>query len=142
MRIGLHWAEVHIGYDPIRKCDGVVGASVNLPARIEPIVPVNHIYATKQFIGALDATPDPAIAWDEVGSTELAKGWGNELLFNLRWKTETFDPSTVKMMGSPVQDDLLGIGALIVILEEGTNCYAAMLSGHLCSQETFARRGL
>jgi class 3 adenylate cyclase len=88
VRVGLHAAPIFIGYDPIRQTEGVVGSQVTLAARLEPIVPPNRTFATTTFVELLKRNDDERLAWDEVGITELAKGWGAEGLYNLRWANE------------------------------------------------------
>jgi class 3 adenylate cyclase len=91
VRIGLHAAPIYVGRDPIQNRPGAVGAQVSLTARIEPIVEPGKVYATDTFVALLnrecDRDPGPLdnIAFDELGELELAKGWGKEKLFALRW---------------------------------------------------------
>lgn len=89
LRVGLHFAPVYIGHDPIRKVEGVVGTQINLAARIEPVVPINRVFATLTFVEVLKTHGTvKTYAWDGVGPWELAKGWGVEELYNVRWGDE------------------------------------------------------
>lgn len=88
VRVGLHTAPIFFGHDPVRQTQGVVGSQLNLAARIEPIVPANHVYATRTFVELLRTQADPKLAWDRLGRLELAKGWGSEELYNIRWRDE------------------------------------------------------
>lgn len=88
IRVGLHAAPIYTGYDPIRKADGLVGSQINLAARIEPVVTPGHVFATSTFVALLSRQPDSRISSDPLGKRELAKGWGVEDLFNMRWSRE------------------------------------------------------
>lgn len=90
VRIALHTATVFVGHNPIREAEGIVGTDVTLTARVEPIVTPNHIFTTEKFRQNLKPQiSEGNIAFDELYETELAKGWGEEVLYNLRRARET-----------------------------------------------------
>lgn len=84
LRVALHNAYVLINKDPLTKRPNAYGAHVNKAARLEPVALPNHVFATKEFIVALEAHGSRAYEWDPIGELTLAKGFGPSTVFHLR----------------------------------------------------------
>lgn len=83
IRIALHTANVFFGWDPLQENEGAIGSNINLAARIEPKVIPGHIFVTELFKTNLEHhTSD--FEFDPLYEVELAKGWGEETLYNIR----------------------------------------------------------
>jgi len=91
-RIALHLQEVPLCYDPVRKKIGVIGAEVTRAARVEPVVDRGKVWATKEFAAVVVRASDQTIKTDRLGQKPLAKGYGAEQLFNVRWHKEAPAP--------------------------------------------------
>ena len=83
-RIALHAGAVTFGFDPIRNIKGIIGAQVNLAARIEPVTIPGEVWCTDQFMGLVDTGSDPKLAFDDLGECPLAKKFGSVRLWRLR----------------------------------------------------------
>jgi sugar/nucleoside kinase (ribokinase family)/class 3 adenylate cyclase len=121
-RISLHAGTVKHGYDPIRRCDGVVGSNLNLAARIEPIITPGEVWSTHEFGEMLEPhAPAERLAFDTLGVRELARSYASRLLLRLRRSEEPRDlseltRSLLEALGTRAQlrkaFDVIGIGAL------------------------------
>jgi sugar/nucleoside kinase (ribokinase family)/class 3 adenylate cyclase len=121
-RISLHVGTVAHAYDPIRKCEGVIGTNLNLAARIEPIVVPGEVWATMDFFNILKPSISAEqLAFDNIGEQELAKDYGICTLYRLRRSAESSALSEVatstlesKKTRSKFQEsfDVIGLGAL------------------------------
>ncbi len=95
-RISLHAGTVRYGRDPIRRCTGIMGANVNLAARIEPIIVPGEVWATTEFAQMLNPHASAErLAFDDIGHKELAKGYGTHPLLKLRRQDESPQLSTI-----------------------------------------------
>jgi class 3 adenylate cyclase/tetratricopeptide (TPR) repeat protein len=83
-RISLNTGVVFIGSDPIRQKQGILGAHMNLTARIEQITPVGEIFTTENFKHLIDRPDKHRIAFDDVGHRSLPKDYGACHLFRVR----------------------------------------------------------
>lgn len=85
LRIGLHAGPVYACIDPVLKQPNYVGTHVSRAARIEPITPPGHVYASEAF-AALAAAEDASSLFhcEYVGQTPQAKGYGTYPTYVLR----------------------------------------------------------
>jgi sugar/nucleoside kinase (ribokinase family)/class 3 adenylate cyclase len=92
-RISLHAGTVSIGYDPIRKRQGVIGRSMTVAARMEPVIVPGEVWVTQQFADFINPhLVANRLAVDDLGLKELAKGFGRHPIRKLRRADE---PATV-----------------------------------------------
>jgi class 3 adenylate cyclase len=94
IRIALHAGVVFFGEDPIRQKDGMIGAQVNLAARIEPQVEPGEVWVTEAFFHLIDPRNNFPAAFDKIGKRPLAKAFGEEILYRLLRKSESPRGST------------------------------------------------
>jgi class 3 adenylate cyclase len=76
VRIGLHAGPVFSGNDPVTQRMTYIGAHVSRAARIEPITPPGHVYASQAFAALASAEGVREFRCDYVGQTSLAKKYG------------------------------------------------------------------
>ncbi|HEY1757841.1 MAG TPA: adenylate/guanylate cyclase domain-containing protein [Bryobacteraceae bacterium] len=89
MRFSLHNASAEILNDPVTKRPNAYGIAVNQTARLEPVVIPNEVFATQEFITALNAKgPTSLYAFDRVGELTLAKGFGVSIVYRIRRPNE------------------------------------------------------
>lgn len=76
LRVGLHAGPVFPCIDPVTNRLNYIGTHVSRAARIEPITPPGHVYASQAFaaIAAVDQVKE--FTCDYVGRIGLAKGYG------------------------------------------------------------------
>lgn len=85
IRIALHAGPVYpLIEDPVTDQPNFLGNHVSQAARIEPITPVNQIYASDAFAALTKATQVSSFTCDYVGPTPLAKGYGTFPTFHVR----------------------------------------------------------
>jgi len=87
-RIGIHFAEVTITYGKDGAVSNVVGKSVSAAARIEPMVEPGKVFCSHLFQTFLTAGEDTRFKTSDLGSRELAKGFGVMQLHELFWSHE------------------------------------------------------
>ncbi|MBO6055889.1 MAG: adenylate/guanylate cyclase domain-containing protein [Alphaproteobacteria bacterium] len=99
-RISLHSGPVFVAQDPFIKKVNFYGGHINRAARLEPVTAVGQVYATQQFVSLLHGeTSDERNEYVQKGlkyyerySTEyvgviaLAKSFGQQEVYHLRWK--------------------------------------------------------
>ncbi|MDR1982180.1 MAG: hypothetical protein LBQ08_00020 [Holosporaceae bacterium] len=99
-RISLHSGPVFIAQDPFIKKVNFYGGHINRAARLEPVTAVGQVYATQQFIALLyGETNDERnecvqkglkyyekYSTEYVGMISLAKSFGQQEVYHLRWK--------------------------------------------------------
>ncbi|MDR2107011.1 MAG: adenylate/guanylate cyclase domain-containing protein [Holosporaceae bacterium] len=99
-RISLHSGPVFLAQDPFIKKINFYGGHINRAARLEPVTAVGQVYATQQFISLLygeindehNECIQKGLKYCERYSTEyvgvilLAKGFGQQEVYHLRWK--------------------------------------------------------
>lgn len=85
LRIGLHAGPVRRVTDPITRQTNYTGTHVSRAARIEPITPPGHVYASQPFAALAEAHGVEAFQCDYVGQTPLAKGYGTFPTYHVRW---------------------------------------------------------
>lgn len=89
-RISLHAGPVFIGFDPIRKSQGVIGSEVNLAARVEPVIVPGEVWTTEAFAHMISNHESAEkLAFDDLGPRQLAKNHGSKRLLRLRRTDET-----------------------------------------------------
>jgi len=76
LRIGLHAGPIYACTDPVTGRRNYVGAHVSRAARIEPITPPGHVYASQSFAALAAAEPHLEFRCDYVGQTAMAKHYG------------------------------------------------------------------
>ncbi|MFM8886505.1 MAG: RyR domain-containing protein [Chthoniobacterales bacterium] len=69
--------------DPVTGRTDVAGRLVNRAARIEPITPVNHVYASRTLASLALALGVPGVRFEYAGETPLPKGFGAFQLYHL-----------------------------------------------------------
>ncbi len=84
LRIGLHAGPVYRCIDPVTEQVNYIGAHVSRAARIEPITPPGHAYASQGFaaLAAVDGVRE--FACDYVGRIQQAKGYGTFATYVVR----------------------------------------------------------
>jgi len=102
VRIALHFGTIFVGKDPIQGRRGFVGSNINLAARIEPVATDFSVYATDTFVQILKGESDDKIKYDYYGIRELAKNWGPQKLYRLRWESDT--PAEYRAILTPPKD--------------------------------------
>lgn len=95
-RLGLHAGAVLSGHDPIRNQHGILGTTVNLAARIEPVTAPNEIWVTNVYRELVDQDNSTAFVFESLGQKELAKGAGKEHLYRLSRADNPTSPSSPK----------------------------------------------
>jgi class 3 adenylate cyclase/tetratricopeptide (TPR) repeat protein len=76
LRIALHAGPVFECIDPISEMQNFFGTHVNRAARIEPITPPGHVYASEGFAALAAAQGKQTFVCDYVGQVPQAKGYG------------------------------------------------------------------
>jgi len=84
LRIGLHAGPVYECVDPITSRANYIGTHVSRGARIEPITPPGHVYASQAFAALLASEGVGDVACEYVGRTAWAKGYGTFPTFHVR----------------------------------------------------------
>jgi class 3 adenylate cyclase len=84
LRIALHVGPVFEIRDPVTERPNFIGVHVSRGARIEPITPPGHVYASQAFaaMAAVEGIKD--FRCEYVGMTPLAKGYGIYPTFHVR----------------------------------------------------------
>ncbi len=84
LRIALHAGPVYECDDPITGQRTYTGTHVSRAARIEPIAPPGHIYASEAFAALAAIQPTLRLICDYVGQTPLAKSCGTFPTYHVR----------------------------------------------------------
>jgi class 3 adenylate cyclase len=84
LRIGLHAGCVFSYTDPITERPNYLGTQVSRAARIEPVTPPGHVYASEAFAALTSAEGITEFTCDYVGQTPLAKGYGTFPTYHVR----------------------------------------------------------
>ena len=111
IRLALHAGEVLIGYDPVRKTEGIIGTDINLAARIEPIVEPNNVYTTAAFRARCQI---PTVTFKSLGEVSLAKDWGKEPLFVAVWDNEPVEGRKLQTIDSNVYSFFQELRSLLI----------------------------
>lgn len=99
-RISLHSGPVFIAEDPFIKKMNFYGGQINRAARLEPVTAVGQVYATQQFVALLHGETNDErnefvqmglkyyerYATEYVGVIPLAKSFGQQEVYHLRWR--------------------------------------------------------
>lgn len=83
LRISLDAGPMLEFTDPVSGHTDVAGRLVNRAARIEPITPVNHVYASRTLASLALALGVPGVRFEYAGETPLPKGFGAFQLYHL-----------------------------------------------------------
>lgn len=81
LRVALHAGPVRLLHDPIRKQSRVSGTQISKAARIEPVTPPGHVYASEAFAALSRARSARGYRCRYVGATSLAKDYGRHPLY-------------------------------------------------------------
>ena len=85
LRIALHAGPVYAGKNPVTgQQPDYTGTHVSRAARIEPITPPGHVYASQSFAALAAAQGATDFTCDYVGQTPLAKGYGTFPTYHVR----------------------------------------------------------
>jgi len=84
LRIGLHAGPVYECVDPITTRANYIGTHVSRGARIEPITPPGHVYASQAFAALVASEGAQDVVCEYVGRTAWAKGYGTFPTFHVR----------------------------------------------------------
>ncbi len=84
IRIGMHAGPVFRAEDPIIQKTNFYGAHVNRAARIEPVTAPGSVYMSEQTACLLTSTGHNEFSCDYLGSRDLAKKFGADVLYRLR----------------------------------------------------------
>ena len=99
-RISLHSGPVFVAQDPFIKKLNFYGGHINRAARLEPVTAVGQVYATQQFVSLLHGETNDErneciqkglkyydrYSTEYVGVIALAKSFGQQEVYHLRWK--------------------------------------------------------
>ncbi len=99
-RISLHSGPVFVAQDPFIKKMNFYGGHINRAARLEPVTAVGQVYATQQFVALLHGETNDErneslqkglkyydrYSTEYVGMISLAKSFGQQEVYHLRWK--------------------------------------------------------
>jgi len=86
IRIGMHAGPVYPANDPIINKNNFYGSHVNRAARIEPVTTPGSIFISEQTACLLTLTNNENFICDYIGPIALAKKYGTEVLYRLRWR--------------------------------------------------------
>lgn len=86
VRIALHVGPVYEFDDPITAKRRYGGTHVSRAARIEPITPAGHVYASESFAAIAVARGASSFICDYVGQIPLAKAYGTLPMYHVRWR--------------------------------------------------------
>jgi class 3 adenylate cyclase len=84
LRTGLHAGPAYRCNDPVTGRTNYFGVHVSRAARIEPITPPDHVYASEAFAALATAAAVSEFRCDYVGQTPLAKGYGTFRTYHVR----------------------------------------------------------
>lgn len=84
LRIGLHAGPGYECVDPITSRANFVGTHVSRGARLEPITPPGHVYASQAFAALVATEGARDVVCEYVGRTAWAKGYGTYPTFHVR----------------------------------------------------------
>lgn len=84
LRIGLHAGPVCLYMDPVTGQPNFLGAHVSHAARIEPVTPPNHVYASQAFAALASFPQLTSFQCEYVGRTLLAKEYGTFPMYVVR----------------------------------------------------------
>ncbi len=84
LRIGLHAGPVVPCVDPILERKKYTGTHVSRTARIEPVAPPGHVYASQEFAALIRFNGITSFACDYVGQQPLPKGYGTFPTYHVR----------------------------------------------------------
>jgi class 3 adenylate cyclase len=84
IRIGLHAGPVYECFDPVSGQKTFCGIHVNHAARIEPIAPPGHVYASEAFAALASEENVNSFVCEYVGRTPLAKDFGMFSTYHVR----------------------------------------------------------
>ncbi|MEW5722365.1 MAG: TRAFs-binding domain-containing protein [Thermodesulfobacteriota bacterium] len=84
LRIALHAGPVHSCVDPVMDRATFTGTHVSRAARIEPVTPPGHVFASQSFAAVAAAERVEEFTCDYVGRIELAKGYGVFSTYHVR----------------------------------------------------------
>jgi class 3 adenylate cyclase len=88
IRVGMHTGPVFRAHDPIIGRDNFFGTQVNRAARIEPIAVPGSVMVSEQSAAMLVEGGGLEYTCDYLGIVELAKKFGNGVLYRLRRASE------------------------------------------------------
>lgn len=83
LRISLDAGPVMEFKDPVTGRHDVAGRLVNRAARIEPVTPVNHVYASRTMAALALALDVQGVRFEYAGETALPKGFGTFPLYHV-----------------------------------------------------------
>lgn len=83
LRISLDAGPVMEFTDPVTGLHDVAGRLVNRAARIEPVTPVNHVYASRSMAALALALDVRGVRFEYAGETALPKGFGTFPLYHV-----------------------------------------------------------
>ncbi len=84
IRTALHAGPVYRCIDPVTQKENYTGTHVSRAARIEPITPVNQVYASQEFAAAAAADGVAAFLCEYVGVVATAKEYGRFPMYHVR----------------------------------------------------------
>jgi class 3 adenylate cyclase len=76
LRIGVHAGPVYRCMDPVTHAHNYMGAHVSRAARIEPITPPGHVYASQAFAALASVARGTGFTSEYVGQIGMAKHYG------------------------------------------------------------------
>ncbi len=91
IRISVHLGELCTGEDPFTRMGLIVGKSVVLAARIEPVTKAGQVWVTEQTMLAIrevEAADKARFGLDEIGLVAMPKGHGDMKVYLLRRAAE------------------------------------------------------
>lgn len=84
LRVGVHVGPLFSCPDPVTGRPALWGNHVTRAARIEPITPPGHVYASREFAALATAMRVSEFECEPVGRVGLAKLYGDALLYHVR----------------------------------------------------------
>lgn len=88
VRVSLHAAPVHPVIDPITLTKNYTGVHTSRAARIEPITPPGCVYCSQAFAAMSETLCVPEYECTYVGNVPLAKGYGLQPVYHVRWSSQ------------------------------------------------------
>ena len=92
LRIGVHAGPVYACIDPIKQSRDFFGAHVSRAARIEPITPPGHVYASEAFAALAAAQGVADLSFEYAGQVPMPKSYGTYPMYHVTRQTDASGP--------------------------------------------------
>ncbi|MGB1110290.1 MAG: tetratricopeptide repeat-containing protein, partial [Gammaproteobacteria bacterium] len=85
-RIACHFGEFRVFDDPVTQGKNVIGANINLAARLEPVTRPGFVFVSQDFKSQFEKSShaESGYQFDDIGELILPKGFGSKEAFVMR----------------------------------------------------------